>query len=199
MRLQRGRMQKDPYHQFDAWYREYREVATHDPTSMILATADAGGKPSTRVVLLKGYSPEGFLFYSNLGSRKGNDLAANPRAALLFHWPEKERQIRVSGPVSDLDREQVLEYFHSRPRGSQLAAAISKQSRPVPSLHQLVEEHHHMRSKLEGQEVPLPDDWGGWLLKPEEVEFWQAGADRLHDRILYTPEGAGWKLDRLYP
>lgn len=199
MRLRRNAMAEDPFQQFDDWYRTWRELTDGDPTAMTLATASASGEPSARVVLLKGWSPEGFLFFTNRESRKGRDMAENPRAALCFHWPDCGRQVRVRGTITEVDREVSREYFHSRPRGSQLGAVVSRQSLPLARYEDLATALREARQAMDGQEIPLPEHWGGYRLTPREIEFWQNGQDRLHDRFLYSMGSGGWALQRLNP
>lgn len=190
---------EDPFQQFDQWYRAWRELTTGDPTVMTLATASAGGEPSARVVLLKNHGPEGFVFYTNRESRKGRDLADNPRAALCFFWAEAGRQVRVRGTVTELERDLSREYFHSRPRGSQLGGLVSRQSQPIAGHDLLVEAVREARLAHEGHEIPLPDHWGGYRVSPTAFEFWQNGQDRLHDRFQYRLDGGRWLLERLQP
>ena len=170
------------------------------PEAMALATADANGAPSVRMVLLKDASPRGFAFYTNRGSRKGSELAANPRAALLLHWDALGRQVRIEGEVEPLSEDESAAYFATRPRGSQLAAWASRQSTPLPSRDALEDAVAAASERFAGGEVPLPPDWGGYLLVPERYEFWQHRDDRLHDRIRYEGSGTGaWRRTRLAP
>ncbi len=189
----------DPLRQFRAWFAEAEAVGIAAPESVALATAAADGRPSVRMVLLKHADKEGFGFYTNLESRKASELAANPRAALLAYWQSLGRQVRIEGPVEPASREATTKYFATRPLGSRLAAWASPQSRPVADraeLERLVEE---VRTRFPGDEVPLPDHWGGFRLVPEAYEFWQHGADRLHDRVQYVRDGEGWRRRRLAP
>ena len=199
MPLVESRVPTDPLVLFQRWFREAKRKGALQPDAIALATADAGGAPSARMVLFKGLDAEKFLFYSNYGSRKGRDLASNRRAALVFYWPATSHQVRVSGRVSRLPRAASVAYFHSRPRGAQLSALASRQSRVVPSrwlLEKAVAELERRYPKT----VPLPTDWGGYLLRPDWIEFWEHRADRLHDRLRYVRrrEG-GWRLERLAP
>lgn len=190
----------DPIAQFRTWFREAEEVGVRLPETMILATASADGAPSARAVLLKGVDERGFAFFTNRESRKGRELAANPRAALVFHWQqEPRRQVIVSGGVAPLSREESEAYFRTRPLGSRLGAWASRQSRVVPDREAL--ERAFAEAEAEhGDDPPLPPWWGGYLLRPERFEFWQNRPNRLHDRFRYTraPED-GWLLERLAP
>lgn len=170
----------------------------NDPNAAALATADASGAPSVRMVLVKQIDERGFCFYTNADSRKGQDLAANPRAALCFHWKSVERQVRVEGKVTELPAADVDLYFHSRSRGSQLGAAVSQQSRPLIDrqyLEQLVVDYS---SAIPGK-IPRPPWWKGYAIEPQQIEFWMAGEDRLHDRIRFIRSNGGWKTERLFP
>lgn len=191
----------EPVDMFRRWLAEAVQAGLHEPNAMVVATADAHGSPSARTVLLKGLSADGFVFYTNLGSRKGRDLAHNPRCALLFPWHPLERQVRVEGPVSLLPREAVAAYFASRPRGSQLGAWASHQSQVVGGREELTAAYDEVAARFEGRDVPVPDDWGGYVVRPEVVEFWQGRPGRMHDRLLYrpAPDGNGWVTERLAP
>jgi pyridoxamine 5'-phosphate oxidase len=190
----------DPIAQLQRWLAEAAEADPHDFTSMVLATADRTGRPSARVVLLKGCDERGLVFYTNYESRKGRELAENPRAALVFYWPLFERQVRVEGTVERASREESEAYFHSRPRGSQISAAASRQSAVVSGREVLERAAAELAERLAGEEVPLPEFWGGYRLVPETVEFWQGRPDRLHDRLVYGRQGGGdWRLERLSP
>jgi len=197
--LVESRVPTDPLVLFQRWFREAKRKGALQPDAIALATADAGGAPSARMVLFKGLDAEKFLFYSNYGSRKGRDLASNRRAALVFYWPATSHQVRVSGRVSRLPRAASVAYFHSRPRGAQLSALASRQSRVVPSrwlLEKAVAELERRYPKT----VPLPADWGGYALRPDWIEFWEHRADRLHDRLRYVRRRErGWRLERLAP
>ena len=197
--LRKRDLDPDPLVQFGRWLGEAVAADLLEPTAMTLATADGGGRVSARMVLLKGYGADGFYFYSNYASRKAQDLAANPQAALVFYWDRLERQVRVEGVVHKVAREASEAYFRSRPRGSQLGAWASPQSQPLRDREELVEREAEARARFEGREVPLPDHWGGFRVEPLAVELWQGRPDRLHDRFRYSREGTGWRLERLAP
>ena len=190
----------DPFRQFERWFAEATDVGTSQPEAAALATATPQARPSVRMVLVKRTGPGGFVFYTNYESRKGDELTTNPRAALLFHWERLGRQVRLEGPVQRTTREDSVAYAHSRPRGSQLSAAASPQSRPVPDRWWLEQRVAELDAQYADREVPLSDSWGGFRLAPERFEFWQHRVSRLHDRLVYTPEpDGGWKVERLAP
>ncbi|HTU85292.1 MAG TPA: pyridoxamine 5'-phosphate oxidase [Solirubrobacteraceae bacterium] len=191
----------DPVRQFRRWFEQATEAAISQPEAMALATATPDGAPSVRMVLLKRADETGFVFYSNYESRKGLELAANPRAALLFHWQQLGRQVRIEGPVQRTAREDSLAYARTRPRGSQLSALASPQSRPIPSREWLEERAGELADEYPASgELPLSESWGGYRLHPERFEFWQHRTSRMHDRLLYLPEAdGGWKVQRLAP
>ena len=199
MALAESRVPADPLALFRRWYRQAERKGALQPDAIALATADARGAPSARMVLFKGIDDGRFLFYSNYDSRKGRDLAVNPRAALVFHWPVVRHQVRVSGKVRRLPRTASAAYFHSRPRGAQLSALASRQSRVVAS-RDVLEMSVAKLDRRYPETVPLPPDWGGYALRPDWIEFWENREDRLHDRLRYvsTPDG-GWRLERLAP
>jgi pyridoxamine 5'-phosphate oxidase len=170
-----------------------------DTAPVALATADAGGQPSVRMVLLRGVDERGFVFHTNYNSRKALELTQNPRAALCFHWSTLEEQIRIEGRIERLPDAESDEYFRTRPRGSQLGAWASRQSAPLPSRETLEDEYREIERRFEGSAVPRPPFWGGFRLVPDRIEFWYGRPDRLHDRLSYTREGAEWKIERLYP
>ncbi|MYH50166.1 MAG: pyridoxamine 5'-phosphate oxidase [Gammaproteobacteria bacterium] len=189
----------DPIQLFGQWFEAARKARILLPEAMTLATASADGAPSARMVLLKDFAEDGFEFYTNLGSRKADELTANPRAALCFHWGVLQRQVRVEGDVTPLSRETSAAYFRTRPRGSQVGAWASRQSEPLGDRGMLVRRVREIEKRFEGGEVPLPDFWGGFRLHPQRIEFWQGRTDRLHDRLLFQREGDGWSSRRLHP
>lgn len=193
-------MKNDPFAMFDEWYALARERELNDSNAMALATADAQGRPSVRMVLLKGHGPDGFIFYTNFEGRKAGDLLANPYASLLFHWKSLRRQIRIEGSVSRVDDEMADAYFASRSRDSQLGAWASDQSRPLASRDLFMARYEEMAAKFEGQDVPRPPHWSGFCVKPDHIEFWQDREHRLHERWVYEPDGhGGWTKGMLYP
>ena len=190
----------DPVAQFERWFDEARAAGAFQPEAAAVATATPDGAPSVRMVLVKRADRTGFVFYTNYESRKGRELAANPRAALMFHWDVLGRVVRLEGAVERTTREESLAYAHSRPRGSQLSALASPQSRPVADRDWLEQRVAELAEKHTGSAIPLSDGWGGFRLTPERFEFWQHRTSRLHDRLVYTPApGGGWKVERLAP
>ncbi|HEY8557104.1 MAG TPA: pyridoxamine 5'-phosphate oxidase [Actinomycetes bacterium] len=189
----------DPVVQFGRGFEQAEQAGLLEPTAMTLATATPDGRPSARMVLLRGFDERGFCFYSNYESRKGVELAANPRAALVFWWGELERQVRIEGPVAPTSRAESEAYFHSRPPGSQLSAAASPQSRVIQDRAVLERRVAELATGSADGQVPLPDFWGGYRLTHEVVEFWQGRPNRLHDRLRYRRAGDGWKVERLAP
>lgn len=190
---------RDPFRQFEKWFQEAEAAKIPEPNAMTLATASPDGRPSARTILLKGLDGRGFVFFSNYESRKGRELAMNPRATLLFPWVALERQVIVEGPVVKVPREESETYFHSRPRASQLAAWGSQQSSIISGRGVLEDSMKMLEQKYAGREVPLPPHWGGWRLAPETVEFWQGRRSRLHDRLRYRREKDDWIIERLAP
>jgi len=189
----------DPIEQFRGWFGEALAADLHEPNAMTLATATPDGRPSARVVLLKGFDERGFVFYTNYEGRKGRELEANPRAALVFYWGELERQVRVEGRVSRVSDGESDAYFSGRPRGSQLGALASEQSRPVRDRGALERRLRELEGEYEGREVPRSAFWGGYRIEPETIEFWQGRENRLHDRLRYSRSEGGWKIERLQP
>ena len=189
----------EPMAQLARWLEDATAAGMIEPTAMTLATATADGQPSARIVLYKGPHDGGLTFYTNYESRKGAELAANQRAALVFWWDKLERSVRVEGRVEKLPRAMSEAYARSRPRGSQLGALTSRQSRVVATRAELERRLAENEAKLGGQEVPVPANWGGYLLRPALFEFWQGRRDRLHDRLVYRAEGRGWRIERLEP
>ena len=192
-------MSVDPLEQFEAWFREAEAAGTEVPEAMMLATAGADGAPSARMVLLKGADAGGFVFYTGYGSRKAEELEANPRAALVFYWRPLGRQVRVEGTVARVSAEESSAYFATRPRGSQLAAWASQQSRPLESRGALEARYAELEREYAGRDVPLPPHWGGYRLRPEAIEFWQHRENRLHERTRYTRARDGWSVRLLAP
>jgi pyridoxamine 5'-phosphate oxidase len=196
--LHRSALDDDPIEQFRDWYEQaVQEVPLAD--AMALATVDAEGAPDARMVLLKGFGPEAFRFFTNLSSAKAKQLEASPRAALVLYWRELDRQVRVRGPVERLLDAASDEYFASRAREAQIGAWASPQSEPIRDRAALDARVENVEDRFSSREVPRPDFWGGYALRPEQIEFWQGQAARLHDRFLYTREEGGWRLERLAP
>lgn len=189
----------DPLALFAEWFGEAGRSGIYLPEAMTLATASKDGRPSARLMLLKGFDQRGFRFFTNYESRKANDLADNPQAAMVFHWSRLQRQVRVEGRVEKLSEQESREYFATRPRGSQLGAWASKQSAPIADRRHLEESFREHEARYKGSDVPLPPFWGGYRLIPEAIEFWQGRANRLHDRLRYTLGDDGWTVDRLSP
>lgn len=192
-------MATDPLALFDAWFAEARASEPNDPEAMALATAGADARPSVRMVLLKGFGPEGFVFYTNEESAKADQLAANSSAALLFHWKSLRRQVRIEGPVEKVSDTEADAYFASRARDSQLGAWASDQSRPLASRAMFEERFEEAKRRYEGGDVPRPPHWGGYRVIPERMEFWTDRPHRLHERRLFIREGKGWVEGLLYP
>ncbi len=188
-----------PHRQFQRWFEQYRQLDAAHVTAMVLSTASSDGTPSARVVLLKHYDAKGFCWYSDYRSQKGRQLSLNPQAELLFYWPELDRQVRIFGPVEQLDRDQARYYFAARPRGSQLSAAASCQSQVVSDRAQLERQAEVLAKQWLNQPIPCPESWGGYRLIPLRFEFWQGREDRLHDRLVYRDQRGRWRVERLSP
>jgi pyridoxamine 5'-phosphate oxidase len=198
--LTREMLDACPVQQFEHWLEQSVRAGLEDPTAMVLATVDAGGMPWQRIVLLKGMSHGGFVFYTNYGSAKAQAIEANPRVSLLFPWNELDRQVIVGGSVEKMSFTESASYFVTRPRESQIAAWASRQSRPVSKRALLEKQVQVLKEKFGKGEIPVPDFWGGYRVIPERIEFWQGGEHRLHDRFLYTREGQGqWSIEQLQP
>jgi pyridoxamine 5'-phosphate oxidase len=192
-------MATDPHKLFEEWFAEAQLAEPNDANAMALATADAQGRPSLRMVLLKGHDERGFVFYTNLDSRKGEELAANPKAALLFHWKSLRRQVRIEGPVTAVEEKEADIYFATRSRDSQLGAWASDQSRPLDRRETFEARYQEMLGRFEGGEVPRPARWSGFRVAPDRLEFWTDRAHRLHERRLFVRDGQGWREGLLYP
>jgi pyridoxamine 5'-phosphate oxidase len=192
-------LESDPLTQLDRWLGDAQAAGMLEPTAMTLATVDADGRPSARIVLFKGVHDAALTFYTNYEGRKGRELAANPNVALVFWWDRLERQVRVEGVAQRLPAEVSRRYFYSRPRESQIGALTSMQSAVVADRETLDRRYDEMVAKLAGAEVPYPEHWGGYAVKPQAVEFWQGRSGRLHDRLSYRRAGDGWRVDRLEP
>lgn len=196
--LNESDLDANPITQFEQWLNEALNTNIVEATAFCLATSDKTGRPSARIVLLKGVSTEGFSFFTNYSSRKGENLAANPYAAMNFYWDELERQVRIEGTVSKLSPEASEAYFRSRPLGSQMGALVSEQSQPIASRGILEERLKGLEAQY-GENLPFPDNWGGYLVKPEIIEFWQGRPNRLHDRLRYRLINGNWIVERLQP
>jgi pyridoxamine 5'-phosphate oxidase len=188
----------NPITQFEKWFKEAVDAKVHEPNAMGLSTVSTDGKPSSRIILLRNFDEQGFVFYTNYNSRKGGEINENPHAALLFFWPELERQVRIEGVLIKQTAEESNKYFESRPRESKLGAWTSEQSKSIDSRDVLDQAYIENSNKYPG-EVPRPSFWGGYLLKPTYFEFWQGRASRLHDRIVYSQEQNNWMIERLSP
>lgn len=189
----------DPFPLFDEWYREARQAGLYLPEAMTLATADADGAPSARLVLLKRHDRRGFVFFTNYESHKGSQLKVNPRGALAIHWPILQRQVRIEGSVERVSELESFDYFRTRPRGSRIGAWASPQSSVIRDRSELEAKVAEFEAKYPGDEIPLPPYWGGYRVIPERIEFWQGRANRLHDRFRFNRDGDGWIVDRLAP
>lgn len=190
----------NPIKQFDKWFNEALAAHVHEPNAMTLATATPDGRPSARIVLLKGFNQDGFSFYTNYLSRKGKELAKNPLASVVFFWGPMERQVRIEGTIEKLSREQSEAYFHSRPKGSQIGAVVSPQSQEIADRKMLDDKMQQLEAEYADKEIPKPSYWGGYIIKPRLIEFWQGRSSRLHDRIVYKKvDNKNWKIVRLAP
>ena len=198
--LEEDNVNKDPFKQFQLWMDEALSADFVEPNAMNVATVNKDGDISSRMVLLKGFDEQGFVFFTNYQSNKANDLASINKAALNVWWDKLHRQVRVNGAVEKVSREETVKYFHSRPRGSQIGAVASQQSRVIKNHVVLEEEYKKIESQFEGQEIPCPEHWGGYRVIPEQFEFWQGRPNRLHDRLRYAKTDSNvWKIERLSP
>jgi pyridoxamine 5'-phosphate oxidase len=198
-RLDEKDVSRDPIAEFARWFAEAQAAEVEEPNAMILATATSDGIPSARVVLLKGFDERGFVFFTDYRSQKGAELETNPRAALVLHWSELERQVRITGDVTRTSAEESETYYRSRPLGSRLGAWVSHQSQAISSRAALEGGLREVERRFAGGDVPLPPYWGGYRVKPGAIEFWQGRENRLHDRIRYVREGETWRIERLAP
>jgi len=198
--LRRDDLAVDPFDQFELWIKQVMELGIADPTAMTIATVSEAGQPSQRIVLLKHFDRLGFVFYTNYGSRKSLELDSNPKISLHFPWHNADRQVKVCGVATKISASESLKYFVSRPRDSQIAAIASKQSKVLTSRSFLLNQFESLKQKLQSGEVPFPDYWGGYRVKAHEIEFWQGGENRLHDRFCYSLQSdSTWTIDRLAP
>jgi pyridoxamine 5'-phosphate oxidase len=199
-KLTEKKAEPDPISQFNKWWKQVLEARVTEPNAMTLATASADGFPSARIVLLKDLTPEGFVFYTNYDSFKGKQLQDNPKACLVFFWKELERQVRITGLVGKVDEKESNEYFQSRPRSSQIGAVVSPQSQVIESREWLEQSFSELKKNSKSQLITKPPHWGGYIVKPIIIEFWQGRPGRLHDRLQYTLlDNGSWKMERLAP
>jgi len=197
--LEEANADSDPFKQFQIWFKQACDAEFIEPNAMNLATVDEAGDISSRMVLLKGFDENGFVFFTNYESNKAKDLLATKQAALTFWWDKLHRQVRVRGIVEKVSREDTVEYFHSRPRGSQIGAIASRQSSVIENSDYLATEYKKIEQKYEGEEIPCPDHWGGYCVVPVQFEFWQGRPNRLHDRLRYSKSSSDWIIERLSP
>lgn len=199
--LRRADLAPDPFVQFERWFKQASEADLETPNAFSLATVDAAGAPSLRTVLLKTFDPNGFVFFTNYDSHKSQDIGVNPQVAALFHWLEFDRQVKIEGRAEKVSTAESLKYFTSRPRGSQIGAWVSHQSRVVSSRSMLEAQFAHMRERFQNDQIPLPGFWGGYRIVPRSIEFWQGRENRLHDRLRYRRDEVGgiWEIERLAP
>ena len=197
--LERDDLDSDPFNQFSLWMQQALDLKIHDPTAMTIATVAADGQPSQRIVLLKNIDENGFVFYTNYESRKAIELNVNSKISLLFPWNIIDRQVKICGEARKISAEESAKYFSARPKDSQLAAIVSKQSSVLSSRASIVERFKSLQEEYKGEDIPLPSYWGGYRVVPLEMEFWQGGASRLHDRFRYVRNGNEWEIDRLAP
>jgi pyridoxamine 5'-phosphate oxidase len=197
--LDESSVQENPVKQFEKWFEEACASKLNEPNAMVISTVGLDGRPSSRVVLLKSFDAQGFVFFTNYESRKGRELEQNPFASLLFFWPELERQVRIEGHAERISRAESMAYYFSRPVNSRLGAWASMQSAVIDSRRLLEKKWEEMKARFEGKEIPLPDFWGGYRIVPDAFEFWQGRESRLHDRIAYKKSENGWTIARLSP
>lgn len=197
--LNEDEVDSNPIQQFIKWFNEALALKVLEPSAMTLATVSSDGKPSARIVLMKGVDESGFRFYTNYNSHKGVDISKNNQVSLLLFWPELERQVRIEGNAVKLSRKDSEEYFHSRPRASQIGAIVSPQSQEIMNREVLNERNEELEIEWKDKEIPMPEYWGGYLVIPNEIEFWQGGSARLHDRLKYLKKDKDWKIIRLAP
>ena len=197
--LRRKDLVESPVEMFRIWFEQVEGIHRFESTAMTLSTTNKDGKPSSRVVLLKGYGEDGFVFYTNYESRKGQEIEENPYGSLNFYWPSQERQVRINGKLRKVSRSRTEKYFHSRPLRSQIAALASNQSGVIENRDALKKKFDELEKEFEGKDVLLPENWGGYRLEHRSVEFWQGRRDRMHDRFVYTKNGTIWQIERLAP
>ena len=197
--LRRKDLVESPVEMFRIWFDQVEGIHPFESTAMTLSTTNKDGKPSSRVVLLKGYDENGFVFYTNYESRKGREIEENPYGSLNFYWPSQERQVRINGKLRKVSRSRTEKYFNSRPLRSQIAALASNQSGVIENRDALKKKFDELEKEFEGKDVPLPENWGGYRLEHRSVEFWEGRRNRMHDRFIYTKNGTIWQIERLAP